>query len=143
MDILIKRIDPSLPLPAYHTTGSAGFDIYARETIEIAPHTIARIPTNLVIQTPAHHMLVISLRSSTPMKKGLSIPHGIGVIDSDYCGDQDEILLQVINHTDNATTVERGERIGQGIFIPIITASWQEVSTMQSTNRGGFGSTGV
>jgi len=142
MNVQIKRIDNTLPLPKYETTGAAGFDIYARESITIAPQEVIRIPTNLVIATPPGYMLAVSLRSSAPKKKVISIPHGYGIIDSDYCGNDDEILLQVINHTTTPVQIEKGERIGQGVFIPITQATWEEVNTMSANNRGGFGTTG-
>lgn len=143
MKVHIKRINTTLPLPAYQTSGAAGFDIYSREKTEIPSGTIARIPTNLVIATPKGYMLIVTLRSSTPVKKGLSIPHGIGIIDSDYAGNTDEILLQVQNHTSQTVIVEQGERIGQGVFVKIEQAEWQEVQNMTAENRGGFGSTGI
>lgn len=142
MKVSIKRIDNSLPLPAYQTPGAAAFDIYSRIDMTIAPHTVARIPTNLIIATPPGYMLAVVPRSSTPVKKGLSIPHGIGVIDSDYCGPTDEILYQVYNFTDADVTIERGERVGQAAFLRVDQMEWDEVAEMTDPNRGGFGTTG-
>lgn len=142
MQVNIKRIDPTLPLPEYHSAGAAAFDLYCRETISIAPRSIARIPTNLIIEIPFEYALFVSSRSSTPAKKGLLVPHGLGIIDSDYCGENDEILFQVYNYTDTVVTVERGERLAQGTFVKIDRASWQEVPHMNPASRGGFGSTG-
>ena len=142
MHVRIKRVDTGLPLPAYQTTGAAAFDVYSRTDLVVEPHTLARIPTNLVIETPPGHVLMIASRSGLPGKKGLIIPHGFGIIDSDFCGDNDEILFQVYNITAEPVTVTRGERLGQGMFVPIQTPSWNEVSTMNRENRGGFGSTG-
>lgn len=142
MKIKIKRIDDTLPLPAYQTAGAAAFDIYSRVAMEIAPHTVARIPTNLIIATPPGYMLAVVPRSSTPVKKGLSIPHGIGVIDSDYCGPTDEILYQVYNFTEQTVTIERGERVGQAAFVRVDQMEWDEVTEMAAPNRGGFGTTG-
>jgi dUTP pyrophosphatase len=87
-------------------------------------------------------MLLISLRSSTPRRKGLLIPHGVGIIDQDYCGEGDEIMLQVYNFLDEAVTVQRGERIAQGMFVPIMQVNWNEVDEV-GKGRGGFGSTGA
>lgn len=141
MDIKIKRIDKDLPLPRYETVGAAGFDLLARETTRIKPGEIALIPANIVVETPHDYMLQISSRSSSPKKKGLSMPHGVGVIDSDYSGNGDEIKVQVYNFTKNETTVERGEKIAQGVFVRIDHAIWHEVDDMQKVTRGGFGST--
>lgn len=142
MNIRIKRIDRSLPLPAYQTPGSVAFDIYSRIDMTIAPKTLSRIPTNLIIQTPHGYMLVVAPRSSTPSKKGLSIPHGIGIIDQDFCGPKDEINMQVYNFTEGEVSIQRGERVCQGVFVPIERAEWQEIDSLDTKTRGGFGSTG-
>ncbi len=141
MKIRIKRVDKSLPLPQYQTSGSVGFDIYSREDIEIKPREIALIPGNIIVETPPGYMLLVALRSSTPRKKGLIKPHGIGVIDQDYCGEGDEVKVQVLNNTDNIVKVDKGERIAQGIFVKVDRFDWEETDTMGKT-RGGFGSTG-
>jgi dUTP pyrophosphatase len=86
-------------------------------------------------------MLLLTLRSSTPRKKGLLKPHGVGVVDQDYCGPEDEIKIQVYNFTEEAVTVERGEKIGQGIFVRIDQVEWNETEFLEKTSRGGFGST--
>jgi len=141
MDVEIRRIDPELPLPAYHSAGAAGFDLYCREERIVAPREIALLPANVVVTTPPGYMLLVAARSSTP-RKGLLVPHGIGVVDHDYRGDDDEIQVQVYNFTDAPVTVARGERIAQGIFVPVERAAWLEVARMDAPTRGGFGSTG-
>ncbi|HIG98174.1 TPA: dUTP diphosphatase [Candidatus Woesearchaeota archaeon] len=142
MKVKIKRIDKSLPLPTYQTPGSVGFDIYSREDMEIKPREIALIPGNIIVETPPGYMLLVALRSSTPRKKGLIKPHGIGVIDNDYCGEEDEVKVQVYNNTDNMVKVEKGERIAQGIFVKVDRFDWDETDVM-GKSRGGFGSTGT
>lgn len=143
MNITIKRIDPTLPLPEYHTTGAAGFDFYARETTVIAPHSLTKIPSNLIIASPPGYTLIMAARSSLSFKKGLKQANGIGIVDSDYCGPKDEISIAVHNFTETPVTVERGERIAQGLFIKVEQAIWKEVAEMPTKiNRGGFGSTG-
>ncbi len=141
MKVRIKRLDKSLPLPVYQTSGSVGFDISAREDTVIQPRSIGMIPGNIVVETPPGYMLLVALRSSTPRKKGLIKPHGIGVIDNDYCGDKDEIKVQVYNNTDREVRIEKGERIAQGIFVKVGKFSWEEAGSM-GKSRGGFGSTG-
>ena len=106
----------------------------------ISPKTLERIPTNVIVATPKGYMLEIKDRSSTLKKKGLLVT--TGYIDTDYCGETDEILLQVYNITDAEVRVEKGERIGQGVFVKIEIAEWVETDTMDSNSRGGFGSTG-
>lgn len=138
----MKRIDPTLPLPTYATAGSVGFDLLCRVQTEIAPRSLGRIPGNLIVQTPPGYMLLLTMRSGTPRRKGLLIPHGVGVIDQDYCGEGDELQVQVYNFRDEAVRVERGERVAQGVFVPIMRVSWHEVDNV-GEGRGGFGSTGA
>ena len=142
MQIKIKRLDKELPLPAYQTAGSAGFDIYARENTSIASKSIALVPSNLIIATPPGYMLVVASRSSTPKRKGLMVANGIGIVDSDYSGPEDEVKILVYNFTDNEVIVEKGERIAQGLFVKIEQGQWEEVDEMSAKTRGGFGSTG-
>ena len=141
MKTKIKRLDKDLPLPQYETDGSVGFDLLCRESVTVAPQTVTLIPANVIIETPPGYMLMVTLRSSTPRKLGLLIPHGVGVIDLDYCGEGDEIQIQIYNFTNQPVTVERGDKIAQGIFVRVDTAEWSEVPEMSSETRGGFGST--
>ena len=141
MRVRIKRLDKSLPLPVYQTSGSVGFDIHAREDTVVPAGGIGLVPGNIVVETPPGYMLMVSLRSSTPRKKGLHKPHGVGVIDNDYCGDEDEIKVQVYNGSGRDVRVEKGERIAQGIFVRVEKSEWVEVDSL-GKSRGGFGSTG-
>lgn len=141
MEVKIKRIDKSLPLPKYETEGSVGFDLLCRESAEIAPQEIVLIPANVIVETPPGYMLMICMRSSTPRKVGLMMAQGLGIIDNDYCGEEDELKIQVYNFTDEPVTIERGSRIAQAIFVRVDTAEWNEVDQMTTASRGGFGST--
>lgn len=141
MKVKIKRLDKSLPLPVYQTSGSVGFDIHAREETIIGARQIGMIPGNVIVETPKGYMLLLTLRSSAPRKKGLMKPHGVGIVDNDYCGEDDEIKVQVFNNTDSDVTVDKGERIAQGIFVRVDKFEWEEQEQM-GKSRGGFGSTG-
>ena len=143
MKIHIRRIDTSLELPRYESSGAVGFDFVTRETTTITPGAIALVPGNVVVQVPKGFALLIVPRSSLPRKKALVCPHSIGVIDQDYCGPEDEILIQVQSISDSPITVERGERIAQGIFVKVEQADWEEVDDHGVKTRGGFGSTGT
>jgi dUTP pyrophosphatase len=143
MKIDIKRIDKTLPLPKYETMGSAAFDLYSRVDITIKPFTPTIVPTNFIIKTPPGYFLMLASRSSTPLKKGLMVANGIGVVDEDYCGDTDEIGLQVLNFTKQDVELKKGDRIGQALFVKIEKAEkFDEKDTMDNKSRGGFGSTG-
>ncbi len=141
MKVKIKRVDKSLPLPKYETDGAVGFDLLCRESAEIAPQEIALIPANVIVETPPGYMLMLCMRSSTPRKIGLMMAQSVGIIDNDYCGEEDEIKIQVYNFTDETVTIERGSRIAQAIFVRVATLEWNEVEEMTESSRGGFGST--
>ena len=68
--------------------------------------------------------------------------NSVGIIDQDYAGEEDEIHILLQNLTDTPVTIEKGERLAQGIFVKIETATWQETDIMTELSRGGFGSTG-
>ena len=141
MKIRITKIRPDIELPQYKTTGAVAFDLAAAEDTTVAPRQIALVPTGLIIATPRGYALIIAARSSTPIKKGLTLPHGIGIIDHDYAGPDDELKIQVYNFTDAPVIILKNERIAQGFFIPIARAEWEE-GAPEETSRGGFGSTG-
>lgn len=141
MHVRIQRVDKSLPLPVYETQGSVGFDLIARESMTIEAGKIELIPGNLIIEVPQGYMLAVASRSSTPKKKGLTPPHGFGIIDHDYCGPTDEVKIQVYNFSNAAVTIERGEKIAQGVFVRVDKFEWQEVEQIREESRGGFGST--
>lgn len=141
MKIRIRRIDKTLPLPEYKTAGAAGFDFTARVTIGIPPKSIAYVPLNVAIGHPKNHMLLMAARSSLH-KKGVMMANGVGIGDEDFSGNNDEYRAALYNFTDTPVTIERGERIVQGIFKEIARAEWEEVESLESPSRGGFGTTG-
>lgn len=142
MKIRIKRLDPTIGLPLYGTDGAAAFDLAAAENCSIPPGAIALIGTGLVIEVPSGHFLAILARSSTPLKRGLMVANGVGVIDSDYSGPDDEVKIQVLNVTKKGVEIQKGDRIAQGVILPAPRIQWVEVSRLARTTRGGFGSTG-
>ena len=141
MKVNIKRIDDSLPLPCYETGGSVGFDILARVETVVSPGAVALIPGNIIVEVPEGYMLTIASRSSTPLKRGLLTPHGIGIIDKDYCGPADEIKIQVYNFTKEPVRITRGDKIAQGLFVRVDKFEWNEIESIEKKSRGGFGST--
>lgn len=143
MQVSIQRIDTTLPLPKAESTGAVGFDLVTRVTTVVQPGEIALVPGNVIVKVPEGYALLIVPRSSLPRKKGLVCPHSIGVIDADYHGPKDELLVQVKNVTNAPVTVERGERIAQGVFVKIERPDWVEVDDHGAETRGGFGSTGT
>jgi len=140
--IQIKKLDPSIEIPQYQTNGSVGFDLPSSADVTINPGEIQLIPTGLVVKVPVGLMLMLVSRSSTPRKKGLTKPHSIGIIDQDYCGETDELKIQVYNFTNQPVKIQKGDRIAQGIFVPVVKAQFVEVDSQNQESRGGFGSTG-
>jgi dUTP pyrophosphatase len=142
MRLNIKRLDSTIPLPAYGTDDAAGFDLAASHDLTVRPQTIALVRTGLVIEVPTGHCLAIFARSSTPLKRGLQVANGVGIIDPDYNGPRDEVMIQVLNFTDADVQVTRGDRLAQGIILPAPRVRWQEVEEIRTVTRGGFGATG-
>jgi dUTP diphosphatase len=142
MRLKIKRLDPTVGLPVPATAGAAAFDLAAAGDLEVPPRSIRLVGTGLVIGVPEGHFLGIFARSSTPLKKGLMIANGVGVIDADYCGPADEIKIQVLNFTDAPVLVKRGDRLAQAMVLPAPRVEWEEVEEIVAPTRGGFGSTG-
>lgn len=142
MQIKIKRFDKSLPLPTYKTKGAACLDLYARLTTTIDPGQVAYIPLNFAIEIPKNYWLMLVARGSTH-KLGIIPAHGIGIGDWDFCGDNDEYLFPALNYTDKQVTIEKGTRIGQMMIQKVETVDLVEVDHLSSSDRGGFGTTGV
>ena len=141
MKIKIKQFDTTLPLPEYKTQGAAAMDLYARETVIIGAQSVGYVPLNIAMSVPENYWVLLSARSSLH-KKGLTMANGIGVGDSDYCGDNDEYKAALFNFTQQPVTVERGERIVQMMVLPREKIEFVKVKKMITKDRGGFGSTG-
>jgi dUTP pyrophosphatase len=142
LKIRIRRLHDSVALPRYESDGAAAFDLAASEDIEIPPGEVRLVPTGLVVEVPAGMFLAILARSSTPLKRGLMVANGVGVIDSDYCGATDEVKIAVLNFRNAPVQVKAGDRIAQGIILPAPRVSWEETREEARASRGGFGSTG-
>ena len=141
--VRVTRVHPTVDLPMYQTAGAAGFDLAASVAMTVAPGQVTLVPTGLVIEVPAGHFLGVFARSSTPLKRGLMVANGVGIVDVDYCGPSDEIKIEVYNFTAAPVRVEAGDRLAQGVLIPYVRAEWTEDGRAHRTdNRGGFGSTG-
>lgn len=142
MKFEISRIDKTLPLPEYQTKGSVAFDLYTREDAIIKPKEIKVVSANLVVKVPEGYMLMIVPRSSLPIKKGLVLANGVGILDQDYCGPEDEIKLELFNITDKEVEVKRGERLAQAMLVRIEKAELEEMNENNNNSRSGIGSTG-
>ncbi|MBI4054369.1 MAG: dUTP diphosphatase [Candidatus Doudnabacteria bacterium] len=141
MKVRIKKLDRSVQLPQYATAGSVAFDLAISQSARIEPRQTSMLKTGLVIEVPEGHALFLIARSSLA-KKGLILRNSVGVIDQDYHGPNDELGLLIYNFTDSTVEVNAGERLAQGVILPIVRAEWEETESLSDTSRGGFGSTG-
>ena len=143
MEIKIKRVDQSLPLPEYKTKGAAAFDLSARETVRIPPREVKYIPLNVILEVPENSWVLLAPRSSTH-KLGITAANGIGIGDCDFCGENDEYHFAALNFTDKEVIIERGTRIAQMMILSYQQMQFEEVKSFeQHKTRGGFGSTGM
>ena len=131
-----------MSLPSYGTSEAAGFDLASAHDVVVQPRQIVLVHTGLVIQVPTGYFLAIFARSSTPLKRGLMVANGVGVLDPDYSGPNDEVMIQVMNVTESDVQIRRGDRLAQGIVLPAPRVAWEEVDDIRETTRGGFGATG-
>lgn len=134
-----KELNPILP--RRQTTHSAGYDFSSLESITINPNEIKLIKTGLKVEMPKDEVLLVFPRSSLAIKKSLTMSNNVGVIDSDYYNNADNeghIMIPFINYGKEKVTIEKGERVAQGIFIKYgITSDDNPVNKHRS---GGFGS---
>jgi len=146
VSITIQRLPhgADLDLPAPATDQSAGADLLAAvtEALILPPGGRAIVPTGIAIGLPGGFEAQIRPRSGLAAKHGVTVLNAPGTIDADYRG---EIGVILINHGDEAFTINRGERIAQMIIAPVNQAIWIEVEQLDETPRGdgGFGSTGT
>ena len=140
--ILIKRLSKEVSIPKYETSGSSGMDLGSNIDANISPGKIAIIPTGLALSIPKGFEAQIRPRSGLAAKKKISVLNTPGTIDSDYRG---EIKVILINLGEEIFQVEKGLRIAQMVFCPIVQAQFREVDDLNETERGkgGFGSTGT
>ncbi len=132
-----------LSLPVRKTAGSAGYDLAAAEMVVLKPHAVTVVPTGLKAFMQQDEYLSIFIRSSLAFKKGLMLANSTGIVDSDYYDNPDNeghIMIAYYNTNDAPYTIEKGERIGQGIFMKYLTVTGDAAVAVRT---GGIGSTGT
>ncbi|AHB01565.1 deoxyuridine 5'-triphosphate nucleotidohydrolase [Brucella ceti TE28753-12] len=140
------RTCEGLDLPAYETAGSAGMDLRAAvaedRQIVLLPGRRTLVPTGLILEIPQGYEVQIRPRSGLAFKNGITCLNTPGTIDSDYRG---EVKVLLINLGDDDFRIERGMRIAQAVFAPVIQPKIEERAKISETARGagGFGSTGT
>jgi dUTP pyrophosphatase len=138
----IFKNHPDAILPVYASPGACAFDLSLIENATIAPGEIVRLRTGLIIRVQEGYTLLIAARSSLPRKYGLCIPQGFGIVDNDFCGQEDELLIQLLNFTKEPAHVKKGDRLVQGMFVPFMKGGFHIIDQLDQPSRGGFGSTG-
>ncbi len=142
VDVLVQRLDPELPTPAYAHPGDAGADIYTSVDVELGPGERALVPTGLAIALPAGYAAFVHPRSGLAHKFGVSIVNTPGTVDAGYRG---EIKVSLINHDpEQPVVLRRGDRIAQLVIQRVELARFHEVEALPGSARGtgGHGSTG-
>lgn len=140
-------LEPDFKLPERSTSKSAGYDFYCTERVEIPPYKIGSkpilVPTGVKVYMPDDEFLMLVNRSSNPAKKFLIIPNSMGIIDADYVDNSDnegEMMFAFYNVSDKPVVIEKGEKLGQGIFVKY---GMTDNDNAKGQRTGGFGSTGI
>lgn len=146
MKVKIKKTHPDARTPEYATDGSGCFDIRALtdEPVTIYLGESKVFDTGLAFEIPEGHVMLIYSRSGQAFKHGTRLANCVAVIDSDYRGEVKIKLTRDYETDTEALTVCNGDRIAQGMIIPVPRVKFEEVQELSETDRGngGFGSTG-
>jgi dUTP pyrophosphatase len=141
--VLIKKLDQSVELPIYKTTGASGMDLMAfiKQPIKLAPNSSCLVPTGLSVAFSADYEVQIRPRSGLAAKHSITVLNTPGTIDSDYRG---EIKIILFNHGSEEFKINNKDRIAQMILTPVLKINLEETENLPGTVRGkgGFGSTG-
>ena len=142
LDVLITRLDPEIPLPAFARAGDAGADLVTAEDVDLAPGQRATVRTGIAIALPDGYAGFVHPRSGLAANHGITLVNAPGTIDSGYRGEIKVILLNT--DTDRAVSLRRGDRIAQLVVQRVEHVSFREVTALPGSARGedGFGSTG-
>lgn len=142
LDVLVTRLDPGIPLPAYARPGDAGADLVTAQDVELAPGERAVVRTGVAIALPDGYAGFVHPRSGLAANHGVTLVNAPGTIDSGYRGEIKVILL----NTDpaRAVSLRRGDRIAQLVVQRVENVTFREVPALPDSARGdnGFGSTG-
>jgi dUTP pyrophosphatase len=138
--IKVKRFMHGVLLPKIGSEDAAGMDFYQPESVVVEPHQTQYVTLGLAMEIPKGYMLMLAPRSSMS-KTPLVIPNSFGVIDADYRGEIKGIFK---NTSDDAYLIQKGDRLLQGILVPVGALKLLEVDELTETARGagGIGSTG-
>jgi dUTP pyrophosphatase len=142
IQVLITRLDESIPLPRYAKGGDAGADIVSRIDITLKPGERALVPTGISIALPDGYAAFVHPRSGLAIKHGVTMVNAPGTVDAGFRG---ELQCIMINHDQHESiTFKKGDRIAQLVIQKVERAEFVEVKDLPGSGRGtdGFGSTG-
>ena len=141
--VFIKKLNPSVQLPSYKTSGASGMDLMAfiEKPIELKPGKSCLVPTGLSVAFSEQYEIQIRPRSGLAVKNSITVLNTPGTIDSDYRG---ELKIILFNHGSENFMINNNDRIAQMVLTPIIKMELEEKNELPETIRGegGFGSTG-
>jgi dUTP pyrophosphatase len=142
-EVLIKRLDPDIPLPSYAKAGDAGADLATRIDFTIKPGERILVPTGISIALPDGYVALVHPRSGLAVKHGISIVNTPGTVDAGYRGELQVILINL--DQSQSISFKKGDRIAQLVIQQVERAKFTEVSELPGSDRstGGFGSTGA
>ena len=142
MELLIKLLDETLPLPRYQHEGDAGFDLHSRIDLTLEPGERAVIPTGIGVAIPRGYAGLVLPRSGLAARYGITMVNAPGLIDSGYRGEVAVILLNTDKY--ESFPIKHGDRIAQMVIQKIEEVSFKQMPELDDTKRGagGFGSTG-
>lgn len=140
--VLIRRLDPQVPVPAYAHPGDAGADLVTTIEVSLAPGERAVVPTGIALALPAGYAAFVHPRSGLASRCGVALVNAPGTVDAGYRGEIKVILVNLDPH--DPVVLHRGDRIAQLVLQRVERAAFHEVSTLPGSARaeGGFGSTG-
>lgn len=142
MNLKLKKLSPGARVPQYATAGAACFDLHTTHRGQVPALESTTFHTGLAVEVPENHVLLIYSRSGHGFKSGLRLCNCVAAIDSDFRG---EVMIKIHNDSRIAFSFEAGDRIAQGMVVPVPRVTFDEVKELSRTARGtgGLGSTGT
>lgn len=142
MNIKLKKLSPGARVPQYATAGAACFDLHTTHLGQVPALESTTFHTGLAVEVPENHVLLIYSRSGHGFKSGLRLCNCVAAIDSDFRG---EVMIKIHNDSRIAFSFEAGDRIAQGMVVPVPRVTFEVVDELSDTARGagGLGSTGT
>ena len=135
--VLLRRLDPELPAPAYAHPGDAGADLLAAVDVVLEPGQRATVPTGVAIALPEGYAAFVHPRSGLAARHGVTTLNGPGTVDAGYRG---EVMVTLVNtDRDRAVALSRGDRIAQLVVQCVARAEFVAVEELPASERGGAG----